>query len=206
MGGRETMEPYRYCPGGGPHVFAIAEESAEGRMRHDFALHSQLAYNVTWMLYDGYRGNAIELPAWLLLGLCHAQARRISPRFAAYEQRIGGEGETSDFWKWGERACGLAKNGAFESLPELMARSDATAFGMEQHIEAWSFVDWALQHRRQELMGFVHHFRDPSQSAWKAGRANGREGRTVACWSKAFGRGVAAVEAEWRTVLLRGRK
>ncbi len=206
MGGRETMEPYRYCPSGGPHVFAIAEESAEGRMRDDFALHTQLAYNLTWMLFDGYRGTAIELPAWLALGLSHAQARRISPRFAAWERRVGGEGETSDFWKWGDRARGLAKHGAFEPLAALIARTDAAAFGMEQQIEAWAFVDWALQHRRKELMGFLHHYRDPTQSAWMAGRTKGREERIAACWSKAFGRDIAAVEAEWRTALVRGRK
>ncbi|MFY9344435.1 MAG: hypothetical protein WAT39_18220 [Planctomycetota bacterium] len=206
MGGRETTEPIRHYEQGSAMVFAIAEDSTDGLMRNDHALHSQLAYNLAFQLYNGYRGYAHELPAWLSLGLAHWHARRISPRFPAYERRLGGEREASDFWKWNERSAGLLRTGAFEALLALLERQDATAFGMEQHLQAWSFVDWAMTQRPKALATFVHEYKAPFHGGRRKPLPADFDERAAASWRLAFGADVGAVEAQWRAHVLRGKK
>ena len=205
MGGRESTEPRRHYEETAPMTFAVAEDSSGGRLHDDLMLHTQLAYNLAWQLYNGYRGYLHDLPPWLSLGLAHWHARRISPRFSAYEREIGGERETRDFWKWDERAAGLARSGALESLAGLMARRDEQAFGMEQHIASWAFVDWLLRTRRPAFRTLLHEWKTPFHAGMRVPQENDRRERAAAAWRTAFGADIGVVEAAWLTELRRGR-
>jgi hypothetical protein len=206
MGGRETTEPMRHYEHGGAMVLALAEESTDGLLRDDFALHTQLVYNLAFQLYNGYRGYGHELPVWLSLGLAHTHSRRVCPRYTAYERRVGQERESTPFWKWNERAVGLARNGVFEPLAALTARTDAAELGVEQHIQAWSVVDWMQRVHPAELRAFVHELKAPFHRQQRAPSAEELRARASASLQLAFGSDVAALEAAWRTQLLRGRK
>ena len=121
--------------------FAVAEETSNGLLKNDFALYTHLVYNLAYTLYTSYRWFGHDLPPWLIGGLAHWHGRRICPRFPAYEREIDNTNlEQREFWKWDERAPGLLRNGAFESIEALMRRPTMTEFGMEQHIQSWAFV------------------------------------------------------------------
>ena len=206
MGGRESGEPMRHYDEGAAMTFAVAEESTDGLLRDDLAMHTQLAYNLAFQLYSGYRHYGHDLPPWLSLGLAHWHARRISPRFSAYERQVGAEREVRDFWKWDERVVGLLRNDALEPLATLLARDEPTAFGMEQHIQAWAFVDWLMRSRKDALRVFLHEFKAPFHQLRRLPSKTELEERGEACLRRAFGADAASLEAAFRTEMLRGRK
>ncbi len=199
MGGIETMEPYRFhAADHGQLAFAIAEESSEGQMKVDQALHAQIAYNVSANLYNGYRTYGHELPPWLIFGLAHFHARQVSPRYPTYEVAQGAEVEDSPFWKWDERARGLMKFQVFEPLDDFVARPSVIGFGMEQHIQAWSFVEFLMTHKRAETMAVLHELKDPFHQKRALPTPEEMRWRQDAAFRDTFGCGVDELLPAWR--------
>src|SRR5690606_14746572 len=130
--------------------------------RIDLALHAYLAFNVAHNLYTSYRSFGHDLPAWLITGLAHWHARRVSPRFPTYDRRDASDRDArSKFWDWQARVPGLIKNEVFEPLQQLLDRNNAGAFGLEQHIQAWAVVDYLIATRKQQTFAFLHRLKDP---------------------------------------------
>jgi len=205
--GVETMEPKRHYDPGSAMTFAVAEETTNGLLKDDFALHTHLVYNLASNLYNGYRGYHHELPPWLLGGLAHWHARRVCPRFPAYERQAGDtDHETRDFWKWDERAQGLMRNKAFEPLTALLARTDLTQFGMEQHIQAWAFVDFLMATRKAATMKFLRGMKDPFHALRSEPTQAEVSERAAALFPQAFALDPAGLEDVWRAHLLSGRR
>jgi hypothetical protein len=205
--GGETKEPSRHYDIGEGIGFAVAEETTNGLLKDDFALHTHLVYNLASNLYNGYRGYYHELPPWLLGGLSHWHARRVCPRFPSYERPIGSENlETRDFWKWDERAVGLLRNDVFEPLAELMERPDLTQFGMEQHIQSWALVDYLMGTRKAATMKFLRDLKDPfHQRRREPSREELRE-RARERFEPAFGLSPEGLDAAWRAHALGQRR
>jgi len=205
--GLETQDPRRHFdPGFGCMIFAVAEETTDGLLKNDFALHTHLVYNLAFTLYNSYRFYGHDLPPWLVGGLAHWHGRRICPRFPAYERRVeGDERETRDFWRWDERAPGLLRNRAFESIEKLMARTEVTAFGMEQHIQAWAFVDFLMNTRKAATMQYLHEMKDPFHDRRRPPSTAEFLERSEECRQRAFGMTAAELETAWRAHLLRAR-
>ncbi|HEU4418974.1 MAG TPA: hypothetical protein VFT55_08545 [Planctomycetota bacterium] len=205
--GHETELPRRYFDleykG---MVFAVAEETSAGLMKNDFALHTHLVYNLSYTLYTAYRWFGHDLPPWLVGGLAHWHGRRICPRFPAYErQRDDTNLEQREFWRWDERAPGLLRNGAFESIEALMRRPTMTEFGMEQHIQSWAFVDFLMATRKAATMRFLHEMKDPFHNLRQQPSQEELLARAKVCLARAFGVDAAGLEAAWKTQLLRAR-
>ncbi|MCA8950057.1 MAG: hypothetical protein KDE27_11190 [Planctomycetes bacterium] len=197
--GGETIEPFRFhATGYGGLFFVVCEESSNGLMKNDHALHTQLVYNVVVNLINGYRYYAHDMPPWLLFGLAHYYSRQVSPRYPAYERKIEGEPEDSPFWKWDERARGLLKYEAFEPLATLMARGEIGEFGMEEHIEAWFLVDYLMSTRRAATMQLVHELKAPFHNQYKLPTTVELEARQTAAIERLFGIDIEGLEAEWR--------
>ncbi|MCR9245843.1 MAG: hypothetical protein NXI31_12495 [bacterium] len=195
----ETREPFRFhAPGVGTLVFVIAEESSEGLMGNDQALHSQLAYNVAVNLINGYRSYGHDLPPWLTFGIAHHYSRQVSPRYPAYERKGDGDEEDSSFWKWDERARGLLKHDVFESLTDLFLRERIANFDMEQHIQAWSLVDFLMRERPKELGMLVHGLKAPFHQQHKLPSHKELLARQDECVKAAFDLTVEELEAVWR--------
>src|SRR5690606_29119015 len=130
--GHETDQPLRYND---PHFGCLfwggSQEAANGQFRIDLALHAYLAFNVAHNLYTSYRSFGHDLPAWLITGLAHWHARRVSPRFPTYDRRDASDRDArSKFWDWQARVPGLIKNEVFEPLQQLLDRNNAGAFGL----------------------------------------------------------------------------
>ncbi len=203
----ETQLPRRYfdvdhrCM-----IFAVAEECTGGLMKNDFALHTHLAYNLAYSLYTSYRYFGHDLPPWLVGGLAHWHSRRICPRFPTYDKaRDDTNLEQRDFWKWDERARGLLRNGAFEPIEALMRREQFTDFGMEQHIQAWAFVDFLMDTRKTATMRFLHDMKDPLHALRQWPSHEELLERAKSRLPRAFQLDGPGLEAEWRAYVLRGR-
>lgn len=205
--GGETEEPFRYhSTGYGGLVFVIAEESSDGLMANDHALHTQLVYNVVVNLFNGYRSYGHDLPPWIVFGLAHRYSRRISPRYPAYERKIEGEEEDSPFWEWDERARGLLKFDAFAPVEQLMAIDKIGKFGMEEHIQAWFFVDFLMSEKRTETMRFLHAMKAPFHKQYKLPTHAELLDQQEQSLKQAFGASVGELEAEWRRWAKRTRR
>ena len=139
--------------------------------------------------------------------MAHWHARRVCPRFPAYERALGdSDHEERDFWRWDERAPGLLRNRAFEPIETLMARADVHAFDLEQHIESWAFVDFLMTTQKSAAMQFLHDLKTPfHQLRQEPSQAELLE-RARTCLAASFRLDPAGLEAAWRTHLLRGRK
>ncbi|MBL8729692.1 MAG: hypothetical protein JNM25_14780 [Planctomycetes bacterium] len=197
--GGETQAPSRHHDTGAGLDFAVAEETADGLLRDDFALHSYLVYNLAANLYNGYRGCYHELPPWLLGGLAHWHARHVSPRFPFFERPVGGENPVGyDCWQWDERARGLLRTGAFEPIAQLMERPDLKAFDLEQHIESWALVDYLMSTRRVAAMKFLRDVKDPFHQLRRAPTREEVHERARERFEPAFGMTPEAMDAAWR--------
>lgn len=199
MGG-ESQDAVRHYEVGSALTLALCEQSP-GIVGDDFSLHTQLAYHVSLQLYTAYRGYGHDLPAWLGAGLAHWHARRCCPRFPTHERRAGEPREQSPFWQWDDRAKGLMRTGAFESLAELMARRDIASFRLEQHIESWALVDWLMRERRDATRVFLHEFKAPFHALQSVPTAAELQVRNDECLRKAFHTDADGLMAMWRAAM-----
>lgn len=160
---REIADPIRYHDGGfGSMYWGASEETASWLFRHDYALHAHLAFNVSHNLYTCYRSYGHDLPPWLSTGLAHWHSRRVSPRFPTYDRKDDKDKDPrSAFWEWDKRVPGLLKNGAFETVEQLLDRTNAGAFGLEQHIMSWALVDFLMREHKAKGMQFLHLLKEP---------------------------------------------
>jgi len=203
--GHETELPRRYFDLD-YMIFSVAEESAAGLMKNDHALYTHLVYNLAYSLYTSYRWFGHDLPPWLIAGLAHWHGRRICPRFPAYErERDNTNLEQREFWRWDQRAPGLLRNGAFESIEALMRRPTTTEFGLEQHIQSWAFVDFLMATRKAATMKYVHEMKDPFHNLRRQPTQEELLVRAKTSLERVFGLDAAGLEAAWKAHLLRGR-
>ncbi|HEX5053863.1 MAG TPA: hypothetical protein VFZ65_18945 [Planctomycetota bacterium] len=155
--GQEMADPIRYDDAVfGSMYWGGSEETADGLLRSDLAMHTHVVFNVAHNLYSGCLGSARELPPWLATGLSHWHARRVSPRFPVYDRRDDRDHDPrSLFWRWDERVAGMAKNGTFEPMATFVERVNAGGYRIEQHMQCWSLVDFLLSTRADATFRFV---------------------------------------------------
>lgn len=198
-GGLESRNPLRlYYSRYGSFCLCLAEETNERQLENDHALHAQLVYNVVVNLLNGYRSYGHDMPPWLPFGLAHWHSRRISPKYPAYDRPIAHRKDDSPFWQWDERALGMLRFKAFESVDDLMLRLDVTKFEMEQHIQSWFLVDYLMHARKKQTMRFLHGLKDPFHGGQYRPERDELLDRQKACFEAAFGMTPAALEAEWK--------
>ncbi len=205
--GREVTYPIRHHDHAfDAATFAVAEESSRALFTDDTALHTHLVYNLTHLFHTSYRAYGHEIPAWYATGLAHWNARRVSPRFPAYDQRADGEGETRSFWQWEKRAPGLLRKRAFLPVEELTEILDVTRFGFEQHIQCWAFVDFLMATRRDAFVAFVHGMKDPFHARRRfptpAELHERQRQLALTCFAVDF----AGLESAWREHLQKGER
>jgi hypothetical protein len=179
--------------------WGASEEMADGLFRSDFALHSHLVYNVSFNLYSSYRGFNHELPPWFVLGLAHWHSRRVTPRFPPHERKDDKDNDPrSPFWQWGDRVPGLLQNGAFEPVEKLLERTNGAAFGIEQHMQAWSLLDFLMTRHQQATMRLLHMLKEPFHRRRKMPTADELRTRQLDALRQHLGWTPQQLEAAWR--------
>ena len=202
--GIEMTDPVRYHDIKLGAVFwSGSEETAGGLFGYDLALHANLTFNVAHNLYSGYRSWSFDLPAWLPTGLGHWHARRVSPRFPAYDRKDDKDKDPrSPFWAWDTRVRGLMKNGVFEPLSTLFERGNAGEFGLEQHMQAWAFVDFLMQRYKDRLPRFLSELKVPFHYRRKLPTAMELSARQKDVMQAILDKDAEALQIEWRDFLL----
>ncbi|HEB52305.1 MAG TPA: hypothetical protein ENI87_03510 [bacterium] len=198
--GREIAQPIRYHDQQfGCMFWSGSQETAEGLFRIDLALYAHVTFNVAHNLYTCYRSYCHDLPPWLVTGLAHWHARKVSPRFPTYDRRSDDDTDTrSVFWDWPSRVKGLVKHDVFEPLERLIDRDNAGEFGIEQHMQAWALVDFLMATRKRQLSCFLHRLKDPFHERRKMPSRQELATRQHDALREAFGMGPAELDVEWR--------
>ncbi|MFK7738970.1 MAG: hypothetical protein AB8H80_01510 [Planctomycetota bacterium] len=161
--GSEMAEPLRvHDQDYGNLYWGASEETGGGLFGNDLALHSQLVFNIAHNIYSGYRAHSAFLPAWLITGLSHHHARRISKRYPTFDRRDDSDTEErSPFWAWEERVSGLARHEVFVPLDDFFEVTHAGEYTIEQHMHCWALVEWLLKTHRQETVRWLHELSEP---------------------------------------------
>jgi hypothetical protein len=206
----EISDPIRYHDGtSGSMYWGASEETAEGLFRADYALHSHLVFNVAHNLYTGYRSFGHDLPPWFVTGLAHWHSRRVSPRFPTFDRKDEKDrDQRSAFWEWEKRVPGLMRNAAFEPAEKLLERTTAGTFGIEQHMQSWSLVDFLMAKHKPAAMQFLRTLKDPFHQRLKAPTSAELQARQLDALRQHLGWTPAELEAAWRDSVLgaKGRR
>ena len=205
--GGETNESIRHHDlAFGSMFWGCSQESANNLFQSDYALHASLAFNVAHNLYTSYRCFGHDLPPWLVTGLAHWHARRVSPRFPNYDREDPRDRrDRSPFWDWDARVAGLVKNDVFEPLEKLVAVASAGRFGIEQHMQSWAVVDYLVAEQPTQLARFLHELKAPFHGRLRMPSQDELQRRQRESFDAAFGADVAAIDGAWRAAV-RGQK
>jgi len=200
----DMPEPIRSFDAGlGCAYWGASEEAARGLFRNDFALHANLVFNVAHNLYTCFRGLGHQLPPWVATGLGHWHARKVTPRFPAYD-RVDDRDRTtrSPLWAWDQRIEGLVANRAFEEFESFIDRLESGAFRVEQHMQSWAMIDYLLRCKRPQLRKFLHLLKEPMHNRRRLPTATERQRRQREALILAFDCDVEDLELGWRTDVL----
>lgn len=194
-----TPSPQRYHDHRfGSVFFGACEESDGGLLRHDLALRTHLTFHVAHNLYQSYRSYGHNLPAWLLTGLAHRHARRISNRYPIYDLRDAQGAELLAYATWGKRAQALPRSKGFEPLATFLERMDVGTFSSHDHLQCWALVDWLMTQHPKATMQFLHTMKDPFHDRLRFPTDEELLTRQRAALVQAFGGGTAELEDRWR--------
>ena len=81
-------------------IYTVATDCDHGRLKHDTALHCNVAFNVAQNMLDGFRFYSYDLPVWMREGLGHWFERRVSPKWNSFDQTEGSPADMRSSWKW----------------------------------------------------------------------------------------------------------
>lgn len=202
--GLEMAEPIRiHDAKHGSLYWGCSAENANGLFHIDHALHANLAFNIAHNLYSSFRGFGHDMPAWVVTGLGHWHARRVTPRFPTYDRKDERDREErSAFWEWDTRVHGLVKNKVFEAVAPFIDRLDAGKFGVEQHMQSWALVDFLLVHKKPQMCTFLHTMKDPFHGRRRMPTEEELLVRQREALIQAFDCDVSAIEVAWRSAVL----
>ncbi|MFN0008890.1 MAG: hypothetical protein ACKVXR_13395 [Planctomycetota bacterium] len=184
-------------PGGSVFLGVTAEGMKQYGFELDAALHCQVAAEATHNFINGFRGSWSDSPLWLECGLAHAAARRVDERFVPSVMGAPTAGDP-DAWKWEPRVRGLVENAVAKSWPEMLGWNAWEDVKLQGHLVAWSRASWLLDKGPAALKTFLLAVTEPlpeGEGEALAKAALEREGK--ACQA-AFGKDLAAMEAEWK--------
>lgn len=194
-----TPSPQRYSDHRfGSAFFGACEESDGGLLRNDLALRTHLTFHVAHNLYQSYRSYGHNLPGWLLTGLAHRHARRISSRYPIYDLRDPQGAERLAYATWDKRAQALPRSKDLEPLATFLERMDVGTFSAHDHLQCWALVDWLMTQHPKATMQFLHTMKDPFHDRLRFPTDEELLARQGAALVQAFGGGAAALEDRWR--------
>jgi len=171
-------------------------------LRQDLALRTHLTFHVTHNLFTSYRSYGHNLPAWLITGLSHHAARRISTRFPIYDLRGGDNADGSQYALWAKRCAGLLRTKTFEPLATFVERMDVDTFSLDDHLQCWALVDWMMTQHRDALMRFLHRMKDPFHERLRFPTNEELLRRQRAVMQEELGVDAAGLEQLWRAMPL----
>ncbi|MBK7878695.1 MAG: hypothetical protein IPJ77_23810 [Planctomycetes bacterium] len=183
---------------GGAMGIALSAEGVRGmNFDLDAALTSFLLGETAVMLLEGLNENLAAVPIWFRYGVSHAYAREFDPRWT-----LTATGTTREFgddsWKWEPRVGRLVANDAACAWKAMSAWISTDQIRPQEHLVMWSRTSWLLKRKPSELRTFLLGVAQPLPGVPEAQRIELIDARTRESCSKAFGRTLEELDAEWR--------
>lgn len=150
--GRDTQHGQRWnfkVPGS--LIYGVATEMQEKRLEHDTALHSNLVFNLTHNLLDGYRFYAYETPVWIKVGIAHWFERRISPRWNTFDANEGSPDASRNAWKWEPETRKLLISGKYSAFSEVYKWRDYGQIKFNDHVMVWARWDYLMSQGKEKF-------------------------------------------------------
>jgi len=141
-------------PQDGTFLFAVSAENPG--MESDTNMHCTLTYVMGMNMLDAFRFYRHRVPAWMSSGMGHWLARNIDPARNYFTQDRIFERKDDDVWDWPPRVRARAEHEYFPTFEKMLAWKDAYTMEYNQHMMAWSRVDFLMQTAPE---GFATWFR-----------------------------------------------
>lgn len=136
-------------------LYAVAAESDEGRLRHDTALHANLAFNVGHNLIDGFKGYGYDLPVWITAGLAHWFEGRVSPHFHTFDENEGSLADKRETRDWEHETRRLLAAGKGAPFAEVFGWRDYGRISFADHVLLWSRWEFLMSKGREPFARFL---------------------------------------------------
>jgi len=133
----------------GTLLFAISQEHPS--MDSDTTLHCTVTYVLTMNMLNGFKNYRHFVPAWMSSGLGHWFARRVDPSRNYFTQERLFDEQDENIWNWGPKVRARVGHEYYPSFEELLAWPDPYSMKYNQHMLAWSRVDYLVNERRDGL-------------------------------------------------------
>ncbi len=199
-GGGGTSSTRQLFVKSGSMFFAAHLEGSN--LDQDTVLQCSLTYNLVFNLIDGTKYYTHSVPTWIPVGLGHAFARRISPKFNYFTDDRAYSSDDKDQWDWPPRIQARVKNQVWPSAAKIFALPDVTQVEYVDHMMAWSRMDFLLRENAAGLPVFL----DGVKGRLAQGRTPTPEEVATAhaaAFHKAFGMDAAGFDAAWSAWVLK---
>lgn len=187
----------------GSLLLLTAEQLPEEDLRRDEDLHAAVAYHAAHLFVDAYRSYWHDCPVWFEEGVAHwfrAQAAPTRAVFSARPRLLPRDPGAAD-WATNVRAR-LAHGSSVPAEELFRLRNEALRF--EDHLAAWSRVDFLLTAHPDAFPLFARGLKGPDASATpptpNAAEIDARQTRALA---QVFGWSPADFDARWSEWALR---
>jgi len=153
-------EPIRYMfPRDGSLLFGIAAEN-DG-MASDTTMHCLFVYSLSMNLLNGYRYYRHAMPEWVTTGLGHWFARRIDPTKNYFtKDRLFGT-DDKNIWKWRPKVRARIGHDYYPAFTEVLNFKSSEEMKYNEHMMAWSRVDFLMHTRRDGFAKFFKMVKEP---------------------------------------------
>jgi hypothetical protein len=196
--GRTTHFSQRWhCKDVSAILFTTATECYQGKLKDDCNLHSEIAFNISQNLLDGYRYYSYDLPVWIREGIGHWFQRRVWPRYNSFDQNEGSPADMVMDWHWEPKVRALVTNGGkFASFPEAFSWRDFGNITANDHMAIWSRIDFMMHQGPEKWGAFINQIKGRVTKEWLPDQTD-LVGASREAIQKAYGFSVLQFDEKW---------
>ncbi|MCB9880275.1 MAG: hypothetical protein H6834_00670 [Planctomycetes bacterium] len=188
------------------HVFEdrtpiIATACELGVLSSDRRLAGSIAFNVTHCLFDTYKGNLYELPAWFREGLAHWFAQQADP---SEVNRTANSTEDITMLQnedWSTLVKKIVHNDAMKPLDQFFLETNFDALSFRDHIACWSRIDFMVREHEKALTKFVNDIKGQLDSRGYSLDGDTAKVRFREAFEQAFELDPAGFDEAWRSAI-----
>ncbi|GAB4138337.1 MAG: hypothetical protein Fur0037_04000 [Planctomycetota bacterium] len=181
----------------GTLIYTVSTESNDGRLRHDTALHCDVAFNISQNLLDGFRHYSYELPVWIKEGLGHWFNRRVDPKWNSFDQNEGSPADMKNLWRWEPYCRGmLSGSSKFAPFSEVYAWRDFGQITFNDHVAIWSRIDFLMSKGPERWRKFLFAVKGRVDAQWLPDQRD-LVGATRQALQDAYGISVLQFDEQW---------
>lgn len=181
----------------GSLIYTVSTEAHDGHLKHDTALHCDVAFNVSQNLLDGFRHYSYELPVWLKEGIGHWFNRRVHPKWNSFDQNEGSPADMRDLEGWAPYCRGmLGSTGKFAPFSEVYTWRDFGQITFNDHVAIWSRIDFLMSMGPERWRNFLFAMKGRVDENWIADQHD-LVGATRDALQQAYGFSVLQFDDKW---------